>query len=578
MSNVEWTMLTNYPDVFLTTMKPQRKVVTAQDVQSSLYYLHVATPNDYRLLQDPNSDEESVGELPNIHPASNDKASVSRKPLPPNPNSDLCNRQNLPRAENLRMQAQSGGSNESAQVPIKHLNRGIRPGLGTLDSAPVLPPRKLLGPRSMNQNRLSVDNMALQNVPQRQNLDMRRWSEQPAGRLPRSPPRPIPNDDKRSHVPLKGDRDHLAMNDTMNGRSNPNNSKRSANHCWEWEKSWETRLASEARAEMAEVASAWRSSQETLEDMTFRSRHASLLLIRRYNGAQWNVAKLNDTGQGHVVESNPNSCAGTMIEILTPGYSKLMEAKDANGGQTFPAAPRQDAVLAGVENANFRRHLLHSKDVRRPRNPLMAGSSEAGFATEQTRPTLERGRQSSDSFGASNTEQIMHTPASSRGYVIESPWEGVCEFSAGVAGRSFKCKHTYISKDPEFRPGRFSAPVSELRFDLPSSKALGTPTKKGTGSGALQSGKRSSLFLRSHHRQTSSLEIDGANGNQTFGAKFEPEDRLDLSLGQEHAGGGFGGKQAKLGKLIVEVEGLQMLDLVVAANMALWWKVYEKTT
>jgi len=53
-------------------------------------------------------------------------------------------------------------------------------------------------------------------------------------------------------------------------------------------------------------------------------------------------------------------------------------------------------------------------------------------------------------------------------------------------------------------------------------------------------------------------------------------DRLDLSLGQEFAGGGFGGKQAKLGKLIIEDEGLKMVDMIVAANLALWWRVYDK--
>jgi hypothetical protein len=51
---------------------------------------------------------------------------------------------------------------------------------------------------------------------------------------------------------------------------------------------------------------------------------------------------------------------------------------------------------------------------------------------------------------------------------------------------------------------------------------------------------------------------------------------MDLSLGQEFAGGGYGGKQAKLGKLIIEDEGLKMMDLLVAANMALWWRAYEK--
>ena len=54
------------------------------------------------------------------------------------------------------------------------------------------------------------------------------------------------------------------------------------------------------------------------------------------------------------------------------------------------------------------------------------------------------------------------------------------------------------------------------------------------------------------------------------------QDKLDLSLGQELAGGGFAGKQAKLGKLILEGEGLLMMDLLVAANMGLWFRAYEK--
>ena len=53
-------------------------------------------------------------------------------------------------------------------------------------------------------------------------------------------------------------------------------------------------------------------------------------------------------------------------------------------------------------------------------------------------------------------------------------------------------------------------------------------------------------------------------------------DRMDLSLGQEVAGGGFERKSAKLGKLIIEDEGLKMVDLLVAANLALWWRAYER--
>lgn len=49
-----------------------------------------------------------------------------------------------------------------------------------------------------------------------------------------------------------------------------------------------------------------------------------------------------------------------------------------------------------------------------------------------------------------------------------------------------------------------------------------------------------------------------------------------MSLGQELAGGGATGKQAKLGKLIIQDEGLQMMDLLVAANMGLWWRAYGR--
>ncbi|KAJ5268303.1 hypothetical protein N7524_005762 [Penicillium chrysogenum] len=52
------------------------------------------------------------------------------------------------------------------------------------------------------------------------------------------------------------------------------------------------------------------------------------------------------------------------------------------------------------------------------------------------------------------------------------------------------------------------------------------------------------------------------------------EDRLDLSLARENAGGGLRGKSAKLGKLVIEDEGIKMLDLVVAACMAVWWRGY----
>jgi hypothetical protein len=109
--------------------------------------------------------------------------------------------------------------------------------------------------------------------------------------------------------------------------------------------------------------------------------------------------------------------------------------------------------------------------------------------------------------------------------------------------------------------------VSELRFNLPSSSKLATPRGE-------ESTKRSSIFHRPrHNRHNSSVSDYRTSGTEETRNSL---DRLDLSLGQEIAGGGFGGKQAKLGKLIIEDEGLKMVDLLVAANVALWWRAYEK--
>ncbi|KAL9099226.1 MAG: hypothetical protein Q9187_009528, partial [Circinaria calcarea] len=68
---------------------------------------------------------------------------------------------------------------------------------------------------------------------------------------------------------------------------------------------------------------------------------------------------------------------------------------------------------------------------------------------------------------------------------------------------------------------------------------------------------------------------DKESANQIVKLVDGYEDHVN-GLGSEHAGGGLGGKQAKLGKLIIEDEGLKMLDLLVAANMGVWWGVYGR--
>ncbi len=117
-------------------------------------------------------------------------------------------------------------------------------------------------------------------------------------------------------------------------------------------------------------------------------------------------------------------------------------------------------------------------------------------------------------------------------------------------------------------------PVSELRFNLPS----GTPHQALDRSGASKSGRWDANHLSGHfskllhHRSRSSDEEsdDDYEYGEGDGAP------MDLSLGKEYAGGGTRGRRAKLGKLIIHDEGLKMLDLVVAANVGVWWTTWGR--
>jgi hypothetical protein len=89
---------------------------------------------------------------------------------------------------------------------------------------------------------------------------------------------------------------------------------------------------------------------------------------------------------------------------------------------------------------------------------------------------------------------------------------------------------------------------------------------------------RAQRFARqSQFHSPSQSHAHRSTSNSSGGVDYDvdsDEDRLDFSLAREPAGGGLRGKSAKLGKLVIEDEGIKMLDLVVAACMAVWWRGY----
>ncbi|MDI1485092.1 MAG: hypothetical protein OHK93_000227 [Ramalina farinacea] len=258
---------------------------------------------------------------------------------------------------------------------------------------------------------------------------------------------------------------------------------------------------------------------------------ASLTIIRRYNGKQSNIGKV---------------FSGTNLEVLNEGYLKYT-SRHAQEGST-ESSGRGDKPAYTPQN--FQTVLMSTRQLHGP-NRQSLHVSEAYTTKDTGMPLSEAGSQS-------------------QRFAFSTPWGGRCDFLTGIAGRSLKCRH-------EAYPGGQSFRMSELRFNLPSSQALRSPVKSKHAGERWERKRHSLPFRKSIDLGSPRPEIACSSEASSPVSDRELEaPPLDLSLGQEHAGGGFGGKQAKLGKLIIAPEGLQMLDLLVTANSAMWWKVYEK--
>lgn len=502
-------------DVFLTTLKPLQKVVTAQDVESCLYYVHIDSADDEQLLQPSNAQHSSH----DMHFVSEQTASgkpsevmiekVQRKPLPP--------RHRPGSGDHLRDTTQGG-------VDIM-LDMGDDPQTFRTRSETTL-----YGPRPMTKRPENATKDTNEYSTKTIDVFSGKWCERPPAIPPKLPLRPERADE------------FVLDSESMRAQKYPS---------------------------------------------LFSSDDVSFTLIRRYAGLQSNVGKVKFGGLNKpTLNGNPPTftvLGPTIIDVYTLGYSKFAEAQTPNSSRSCTSSEIYHAPDKAChsdpgnhQNPIFQRQLYTPSSKRRPSLQHGLNDSSSALSVPDSRSGIAFRRRSQQQSTASPAIGVPSPrsspdspPANGKGHMFYSPWNGgVCEFTTGIAGRSLKCKHTY---SPSHIINSSSAPVSELRFNLPSSSALGPRTRSSAETP--KASKRSSIFSR-----RSRPEPDSKIATVPLQAsRVELEDRLDLSLGQEHAGGGFGGKQAKLGKLIIEEEGLKMIDLVVAANMALWWKVFENS-
>lgn len=541
-------------------MKPLHKVVTASDVQSCLYYVHVDSLEDDKIREALQAEQNQHGESEGIETGMRPRGAngVQRKPLRNESGlvSDKC--PELPLRVPSHLQSSIQSPNGSTQIGRKPVGQYLRV-TGTTRNCPTSEPSAphLLGPRPMHPRLHSIDSAALENRPEGRNCDTRRWSENPS-KPPKLPTRPSWGAEQ--NPPCPPPRPNVRAQET----SETNGQGFSHEH---------------GDLYQAQTNNLLELSEET----------SSLTLIRRYDNSQWNVGKISrisgtmspndfgDTKHGlHVDE-----ILGASIAISTPGYAKFTgrEVPNNSAGRSG-AAKSQEWPSRDHEQVCFTRQLQaanYMKTLDQRRKSEFGDSTLSKHGLSSKFKIHKRNREAASDESTARTfapASPTHQTVDSKGYVFQSPWDGICEFHTGVAGRSLKCKHVVLPLGAAPQGQGRSAPVSELRFNLPSSKILGGSSRKSKSSQGYSDGsKRSSVLSTSNHHQ---LYSSGSVDEQIYEDYASSDDRLDLSLGQEHAGGGLGGKQAKLGKLIIENEGLKMLDLVVAANIGIWWRVYEK--
>jgi hypothetical protein len=511
--------------VFLTPIKPRQKVVTAEDIESSLYYLHVHGPEDERIIASIEDLKQETAEVPvsRLYP---EYSSPHRKPLPAIP-------------------AVSASVSDGAQP---------RP----------LPPYPMY-PQDWATitYRTPEPNLASSGVQ----------------RKPFAPPLPVrPDFPSRSNVDARGEH----MPPKLLSAQSETQLRQEAHHAPTYG------FRDESLPPPLPPRPGSASSSRGPETVT------QLTLIRRdpASTAQWNVANITDPPVYEIAsDQRRNSMTSSRIkksgqplyiEIDSPGYAKFTSRPDepplSPSSSTPSLAYASSASGSSHDDHIFRRRMWMEGSIfdGKPSGHRKATSTDLTNAPSGLRPSFDVDvRRSSDfSLHSTNTglsrDPVMHSistesdkkRARSRGYTLMSPWNGRCEFSAGL-GSSLRCRHSLPKNGLS---GDTSQPisVSELRFNLPGGGPLATPIP--TAPATDSSGRRRSRFLHPsrHLRQSSSMDTTMNQSN------------LDLSLGQELAGGGFSGKQAKLGKLIIEDEGLKMLDLLVAANLGLWWRAYEK--
>ncbi|KAL7897194.1 hypothetical protein HDV63DRAFT_395762 [Trichoderma sp. SZMC 28014] len=527
-------------DVILSPFKPQVKNVTGGDVASSLYYVHLELPTLDMAGPEPLRDEAQGRSSED----SSATRTIARKPVPgtiPSLGPEIAIQ-----GDQLQLQQTRSHHENTTLRPPGDL--GMPPSLQGRDNAPPLPPRWRFEDSGLGYSDSSFetnphDGPQLNVSPRRKPVGPRQMSGVPQGRVS------MDETSQRSRVQTRGRADTTGH--TRQSRS----------------------LSPTKNAE-------------------YSTPPFTLSLIRRHPGTgdQWNVGKISSYETDPMAAQAPMYLSASAsephppqhppidIQIETAGYAKFragtqsalpppphlidfMPEPRSDGSRTFS---RQVSMLYSKSFSSTVRSTFHKLEqkARKKAQAHNRNESEASIASH-----------SSGEYMAGSPTTTRPDKMKPRGYAFASPWNGKCVFHTGKDGRSLVCEHSlHVGELGGFNPlvpdssvaKGTPTVVSELRYNLPGSEFFpSSEVPKGDMNAKL-----------GHFSKKIKSAVDRGYGDEDEDDVVSP---FDVNVGAERAGGGNRGNRAKLSKLIIYHDGMKMLDLLVAANMGLWWRTWEKS-
>ncbi|EYE91136.1 uncharacterized protein EURHEDRAFT_416749 [Aspergillus ruber CBS 135680] len=630
-------------DVFLSPLKPPTKdSVSAEAINASLYYLHVATPEDEALLHEVEEERE-------------EEAILRREMFGDEAESGPM-RQEFARLNNVRRKPVPGGAPtvDTGNADANSITASPPPSLPSQENIPPTVPVHQLQVSSPTPFAKSAPDTELPKEAGHRVQFMERKptiKRKPTIRspTPQRPPPTIPNEEPlkttESGHPAKRNNRWSAMAGYVNrpGLENWKEALSNNRHSLDSRRTELRPPSSHESPRRSPGLSPSRRSHDSRSPDPSPGFHITLIRRDPTHGTQWNVATI----------STQRLDEGVMdLEISTPGYNRFLAQDEpislASLGLNTDKmnGPSFSALQALQQQAESHGPVPHNDTPNDNSSQEPPGPKRFRRKLCVSRPLQDEGRGSIDQQSAprgsiDSTGPGSPPPKSQNGslsklksgyYTFNSPWNGVCTFSTSVNGRSLKCKHMI----PLQAPAGFSSTstqtvgtspavtVAEIRFNTPfqpghlhhqpnpthlspwqlsqtstfanphaepndqplSTTPSNIPSEQQSPplQPANPTSKRASLAQILNPNRPRAHTTNNALGNigltrkpstaSTASKSSDDPDRLDFSLARERAGGGMRGKSAKLGKLVVEDEGIKMLDLVVAACMGVWWRGY----